>query len=397
MKNLIIITAIVVFSITKMSAQSPAKSKADLAWEAMPTYDFKVYETDKFQHEKAYEIYKRKFLDAGLKFWNNFPNDKRRINWFMNITSFAEPGFWHNIDEGAKAVSVSSNGFYSTSIDQKLFKQWLDKKQQLKNALLNDPKVSASDKRGIKISEVALELSRSQNSLYRGDKKSFISRFKTAFEDAAVDLKEEDAGGLIRYGEQLILAMDKYGIDLVDLESIVKALNSSKYPAIQKWLGQKLALLNLQNEPFKLTHRTVDGVDVNLEKLRGKVILLDFWATTCSTCIARMPAIKAVYDKYKDQGFLVISSAYNPEMDKEKIIAIHHRIGADWPLMMVGGESDRSGVVAANSIGKQIWQQYGFSYVPQLLLLDKEGKLVMYNSLLLDGDFEPIVKIFLSK
>lgn len=397
MKTLTLFLAFIIVSILCVQAQNSInKTKADLAWEAMPKYDFKVHNADKFQHEKAYEIYKRKYLDAGIKFGNDFPNDKRRIIW-LNRIEVSEPQFWKNIDEGAKAVSGSNNGFYSAAIDQKLFMEWLDKKQQLKNAILNNLNVIDVDKQNIKISEVALELSRSRNSYYRGDKKSFISRFKMVFENAVLGLKEEDAGGLIRYGEQLILAMDKYGLDLNDLESIVISFKSPKYPAIQKWVGQKLALMNLKNEPFKLSYHTIDGFPVDLEKLRGKVILVDFWATTCSVCIERMPAIKAVYDKYKDKGFVVISAAKNPEIDSGKILAIHHKVGADWLLMMIGGDNKKSEVPVPNDIGKQIWQQFGFSYVPQMFLLDKQGKLVMYNSLLMEGDFEPLVKKLLSK
>ncbi|MNY08545.1 hypothetical protein D3C86_1414070 [compost metagenome] len=64
--------------------------------------------------------------------------------------------------------------------------------------------------------------------------------------------------------------------------------------------------------------------------------------------------------------------------------------------MLLGGNG-KSGYSAPNSLAKSIWKKYGFSGVPQLLLLDKNGKLVMYNDLLTNGDFEPLVKELLAK
>lgn len=58
----------------------------------------------------------------------------------------------------------------------------------------------------------------------------------------------------------------------------------------------------------------LDGSRQTTADLRGKVTLVNFWATSCTTCVAEMPEIVATYDKYKDRGFetLAVAMSYDP-------------------------------------------------------------------------------------
>ena len=58
----------------------------------------------------------------------------------------------------------------------------------------------------------------------------------------------------------------------------------------------------------------LDGSRQTTADLRGKVTLVNFWATSCTTCVAEMPEIVATYDKYKGQGFetLAVAMSYDP-------------------------------------------------------------------------------------
>ncbi|WP_316812562.1 TlpA family protein disulfide reductase [Pedobacter heparinus] len=397
MKNLIIIIAIVVFSITKLGAQSAPKSKADLAWEALNARLVSVgVENDKPKQLKEQEIRNRKYLEEGYKFWNDFPNDKRRIKWLQATKSYCAPDFWMDLNLGAKAKSTLE--FYDATFDFQLYDNWETKLLRVTGSVLNDSKISEREKQTISLGEFQTELVRSKNASYRGDKEKFIKKIKARFIASFSQLKfGQDYSSSIRLAEMLFLDKDGYGLNDNDLKSFTLNFKKNEHFEIQKWAYQKLSIFSLQEEPFVLKHPTVNGKDVDIAKLRGKVVLLDFWATSCSVCIERMHVIKRIYDKYKDKGFTVISAAYNPEEDIDQILKIHHEVGAEWPLMLLGGNSGRSGVVAKNSIGKMIFEKYGFSYVPQLLLLNKEGKLAMYNGLLINGDFEPIIRELLIK
>ena len=58
----------------------------------------------------------------------------------------------------------------------------------------------------------------------------------------------------------------------------------------------------------------LDGSSQTTQQLRGKVTLVNFWATSCTTCVAEMPQIVATYDKYKDKGYdtIAVAMQYDP-------------------------------------------------------------------------------------
>lgn len=396
MKNLIIIITIAAWSITRLSAQSPTKSKADLAWEALPKYNYKAFENDKFQHKKSYEIYLRKYLMEGYKFWHRFPNDKRRTQWLLHLTFSGMPEFWKNIDEGASATLNSRS--YSAPINWSLLNLWEKKLIAIRKSFMTDRTASSIDKRSLKLGELSIELSRSFNLCYRRDKDNFINKIKSMIpETFATYTTDANYFNLKRICDRLFLYNDDYGLKLNDLYAIFKFFEKSRDLELKTWASTKTSLLAATHDPFKLKLLTVDGSEIDFSKLYGKVVLIDFWSKNCSDCVARMPIVKQIYDKYKNDGFIVVSAAFNSEIDREIILKIHNKVGADWPLVILGGDTTEPGHLSRNDMGKDLWKKYSFSYVPQMLLLDKEGKLVEYNGVLIHGDFEPIVKKLLSK
>src|SRR5689334_1790817 len=60
------------------------------------------------------------------------------------------------------------------------------------------------------------------------------------------------------------------------------------------------------NTQLELRVTAVDGSEIDLSKLRGKVVLLDFWATRCPPCVEEMPKVLATYNKFHRQGFEII-------------------------------------------------------------------------------------------
>ncbi|AEG91410.1 thiol-disulfide oxidoreductase-like protein [Ramlibacter tataouinensis TTB310] len=58
----------------------------------------------------------------------------------------------------------------------------------------------------------------------------------------------------------------------------------------------------------------LDGSSKTTADLKGKVTLVNFWATSCTTCVAEMPEIVATYDKYRSRGFdtLAVAMSYDP-------------------------------------------------------------------------------------
>jgi peroxiredoxin len=70
-----------------------------------------------------------------------------------------------------------------------------------------------------------------------------------------------------------------------------------------------VAILSPLPEAPRVTFVSIAGEKISTESLRGKVVLVNFWATDCATCVREMPQITATYNKYRAQGFETIAVA----------------------------------------------------------------------------------------
>ena len=103
--------------------------------------------------------------------------------------------------------------------------------------------------------------------------------------------------------------------------------------------------------------KDLQGREVKLSDLRGKVVLLNFWATWCKPCKEEMPAMQAAYDKFRGEGFVVL--AVNELEDAEKVIEHIRSHGHTFLVMM-----DHDNRVA---------NRYGVVGLPASFLIDQQG------------------------
>lgn len=118
-------------------------------------------------------------------------------------------------------------------------------------------------------------------------------------------------------------------------------------------------LINLEEKAW------INSKPLSLEQLRGKVVLLDFWAYSCVNCLRTLPFLKEMWKKYKDKR-LVIIGVHTPEFEFEKLIGnvkyAVNKHGLEYPVV-----SDPEGVN---------WRRYGNQYWPRSALIDSEGKII---------------------
>src|SRR5471030_1254825 len=74
---------------------------------------------------------------------------------------------------------------------------------------------------------------------------------------------------------------------------------------------------SILDKPLDLKFTAVDGKKVDLADMRGKVVLIDFWATWCPPCRAEVPDVVATYKKYHDQGFEVVGISLDQDKDRK--------------------------------------------------------------------------------
>jgi peroxiredoxin len=128
--------------------------------------------------------------------------------------------------------------------------------------------------------------------------------------------------------------------------------------AIRAFQEAGIPLLSLPVENFTLP--LLDGENTSLSAYKGKVVLLNFWATWCSPCQAEMPSMEILYQRFKNDG-LEILAVDGGEGDATVRRFIRNG-GYTFPVLM-----DRNGRV--NSA-------YGIRAIPTSFIIDREGKIL---------------------
>jgi thiol-disulfide isomerase/thioredoxin len=105
------------------------------------------------------------------------------------------------------------------------------------------------------------------------------------------------------------------------------------------------------------------GEPLSIAKFRGKVVLVDFWATWCGPCVAELPNVLAAYKKYHAKGFEVIGISL--DQDENALKNFIKEKGLAWPQYFDG-----------KGWGSKLGQKYGINSIPMTFLLDQEGKVV---------------------
>lgn len=123
-----------------------------------------------------------------------------------------------------------------------------------------------------------------------------------------------------------------------------------------------LKKLDAVGKPVEIQFTSVDDRAVDVAKLKGKVVLIDFWATWCGPCVAELPNVLAAYDKLHPKGFEIVGISFDEDKSAlQKFVASQKMT---WPQYFDGeGWQNKFG------------QQFGINSIPAMWLVDKKGIL----------------------
>ena len=148
-------------------------------------------------------------------------------------------------------------------------------------------------------------------------------------------------------------------------DALWEGLLDSPHPRLRARAEGRQAMATRATTPVELRFTAIDGREVDLAAMRGKVVLIDFWAMWCGPCVEEIPNLRRVYEQYHDKGFEVVGiSLDNPNLGDRllRFLEAHdmprpqHYDGLRWetPLAV----------------------RFSIDALPAMLLLDQEGRIV---------------------
>jgi thiol-disulfide isomerase/thioredoxin len=161
------------------------------------------------------------------------------------------------------------------------------------------------------------------------------------------------------------------------IKTVAAGMQTSLAPQVADELAGDRKVQSYEKKPLVITGQTVEGKAFSTADWRGKVILVDFWATWCGPCRGALPRVKKVYADYHARGLEVlgVSNDYDPKKLASFVAADP---GMPWPQLLDAN-------AAADHQWNPITEGFGITGIPTMFLIDKRGVL---RSVHARADFE---------
>ncbi len=144
-------------------------------------------------------------------------------------------------------------------------------------------------------------------------------------------------------------------------------LASTTSEPVKAAAGDLLKKFERVGKPVDIQFTAVDGRKINLADMKGKVVLVDFWATWCGPCIAELPNVKAAYARLNPKGFEILGISFDQDIDTLKKAL--KKEDMTWPQYFDGeGWQNKFG------------ETFGIKSIPAMWLVDKKGNLRDINA-----------------
>jgi thiol-disulfide isomerase/thioredoxin len=112
----------------------------------------------------------------------------------------------------------------------------------------------------------------------------------------------------------------------------------------------------------KLALQDLEGQKRQLSQLKGKAVVVNFWATWCAPCVREMPAFTKVYSEYRDRGVEFVGAANEKRAERAKVAGFVKKLGVEFPIWLEASLDH----MEAFKVGPQL---------PATVLVDQEGRV----------------------
>ncbi len=189
------------------------------------------------------------------------------------------------------------------------------------------------------------------------------------FEKSVRELRSEFPTREEPYELVLVLAKNRFWDDQMDQARAAAAelaVSSAPASVVEEAKSMRKRFERL-GQPLAFKFTALDGREVDLKGMHGKVVLVDCWATWCAPCLREMPHVQAAYDRFHSKGFEVV--AISSDDDREALEKFVKERRIPWPQYFDGkGEMNRFAL------------QFDVGGIPTMWLLDRTGVLRDLNA-----------------
>ena len=154
--------------------------------------------------------------------------------------------------------------------------------------------------------------------------------------------------------------------------------NSFKAKAQDRPTPEQATIVKVGQMAPEFTVQMFEGPTINLADLKGKVVLLNFWATWCPPCRAELARVeKDIIEKFKGQDFVFIPVSRGEK--RETVATFREKMGYTFPMGL-----DTDG---------RVYAEYAKTYIPRNFLIDKNGKVVKASVGYDEAEFAELIKL----
>lgn len=152
------------------------------------------------------------------------------------------------------------------------------------------------------------------------------------------------------------------------MPALIEKMAATPNVRVRELATKRQAVLQGLGRPLELKFTAIDGREVDTTKWRGKVVLVDFWATWCVPCIEAMPHLKELYARYHDHGLEIVNISVDSANARDALDKLVARLELPWPQFFDGKANQTEYAV-----------RYGVQPIPHVLLAGPDGMIVAVN------------------